>query len=139
MIKYFGKSIKNEKLKSVKLIEEKDSYGTQKFYLDVTYEYVDSEENRHEINFPKIELSIMTDRFPVLNNSFCSDRSCLIKDTIDIGFGELNLLRNSENIFATDRIVEYSCKEMTIEEIQEKLGYKVKIIDKKEKKTDEQF
>lgn len=88
------------------------------------------------INVNKNYLSkrtIMTDRLPVLNNFFYSDRSCLIKDTIDIGFGELNILRNSKNIFATDRIVEYSCKEMTIEEIQEKLGYKVKIVDKRGK------
>lgn len=133
MINYFGKSIKNEKLKSVKLIEEKDSYGAQKFYLDVTYEYADSEENRHELNIPKIELSIMTDRLPLLNYSFYSDRSYLLEDAIDIGFGELNILRNSENIFATDRIVEYNCKEMTIEEIQEKLGYRIKIIDKRGK------
>lgn len=133
MINYFGKSIKNEKLKSVKLIEEKNNRGAKKFYLDVTYEYMDSDENWHEINFPKIELFIATNRLPIVHNAFYSDPLCLPNDTIDIGFGELNILRNSENIFATDRIVEYSCKEMTIEEIQEKLGYKVKIIDKRGK------
>ena len=53
-------------------------------------------------------------------------------DTIDLGFGDLQLLRNSDNIYATDRIVEYFCKEMTLEEIQSKLGYKVKIVDKKD-------
>ena len=131
LINYFDQS-KDVKLKSVKLVEEEKQYGYRHFYLDVTYTYIDKEGNKHEINFPKIELPIRENVLPTINSEICSDRRLFTSNnTIDIGFGELNIRRDSENIYAKDRIVEYCYKEMTIEEIQSKLGYKIKIVDKK--------
>lgn len=48
--------------------------------------------------------------------------------TIDVGYGEQDVRPDFKYI---DRIVEYATKEMTIEEIENKLGHKVKIVNKK--------
>lgn len=46
----------------------------------------------------------------------------------NIGYGKINL---SENTIFEDKIVKYAEKEMTIEEIEKKLGHKVKIVGEK--------
>lgn len=133
MLANFPYKTERENLKSVKLVEEKDKFGCRKFYLDVTYTYIDDKGNKHEINFQKIELPIRENSLPLISSEISMDKRLFAQnDTIDLGFGDLQLLRNSDNIYATDRIVEYFCKEMTLEEIQSKLGYKVKIVDKKD-------
>lgn len=119
-------------LKSVKLVEEKNTLGMRDFYLDVTYTYFDEHRNKHEINYPKIRLAINETSLPTINQEISMDRKVYIpNETIDLGFGDLQILRDSNNIYATDQIVDYFCKEMTLEEIQSKLGHKVKIVDKK--------
>lgn len=51
--------------------------------------------------------------------------------TIDVGYGDVTLWDPSNSI--TDTIVKYaSPKEMTLEEIEEKLGHKVKIVGRKD-------
>lgn len=47
---------------------------------------------------------------------------------VNIGYGKINL---SENTIFEDKIVKYAEKEMTIEEVEKKLGHKVKIVGKK--------
>ena len=47
---------------------------------------------------------------------------------VNIGYGKINL---SENTTFKDKIVKYAEKEMTIEEIEKKLGHKVKIVGEK--------
>ena len=47
---------------------------------------------------------------------------------VNIGYGKINL---SENTIFEDKIVKYAEKEMTIEEIEKKLGHKVKIVGEK--------
>ena len=39
--------------------------------------------------------------------------------------------KNEDNVLAVDKIIKWKCHEMTIEEIEEKLGYKVKIVGEK--------
>lgn len=51
MLANFPYKTERENLKSVKLVEEKDKFGCRKFYLDVTYTYIDDKGNKHEINF----------------------------------------------------------------------------------------
>lgn len=51
--------------------------------------------------------------------------------TIDVGYGDVTLWDPSNSI--TDTIVKYaSPKEMTLEEIEEKLGHKVKIVSRED-------
>ena len=47
---------------------------------------------------------------------------------VNIGYGKINL---SGNTIFEDKIVKYAEKEMTIEEIEKKLGHKVKIVGEK--------
>lgn len=132
MIVKFPYNAERVNLKSVKLIEEENQFGMRDFCLDVTYTYFDEHKNKHEINYPKIKLAINETSLPIINQEICMDRNLHTNnETIDLGFGDLQLLRNSDNIYATDCVVDYFCKEMTLEEIQSKLGHKVKIVDKK--------
>lgn len=115
------------KLKSVKLIEEKLPHKCRRFYLEVTYTYSDKYMNEHEVIFHKVELPICENFLPTVSSNFLRSAS----ETIDLGFGDLPLQCNSDNIFATDHITKWYCKEMTIEEIESKLGHKIKIIGEK--------
>lgn len=119
---HFDAAAGSTKLKSVKLIEEKLPHKCRRFYLEVTYTYSDKYMNEHEVIFHKVELPICENLLP---------KVATISETIDLGFGDLPLQCNSDNIFATDHITKYYCKEMTIEEIESKLGHKIKIINKK--------
>ena len=47
---------------------------------------------------------------------------------VNIGYGKINL---SENTIFEDKIVKHAEKEMTIEQIEKKLGHKVKIVGEK--------
>lgn len=120
------------KLKSVKLIEEKLPHKCRRFYLEVTYTYSDKYMNEHEVIFHKVELPICENFLPTVSSNFFEVRKvATISETIDLGFGDLPLQCNSDNIFATDHITKWYCKEMTIEEIESKLGHKIKIIGEK--------
>lgn len=74
----------------------------------------------------------------------------LLKELTEMGY-DLNDTNNENNVYLylllyelTERVVttleiikhDNSSKEMTVEEIEKELGYKVKIVDKKEKKND---
>lgn len=121
----------NVKLKSVSLIEKKLD-GLWRFYLEVTYTYTDKYKNEHELTFHKVELPIRRNCLPMVNSNFCEVRKVATSsETIDLGFGDLPLQRNADNVYATDHITKYHCKEMTIEEIESKLGYKIKIVGEK--------
>lgn len=118
----FDAAAGSTKLKSVKLIEEKLPHKCRRFYLEVTYTYSDKYMNEREVIFHKVELPICENLLP---------KVATISETIDLGFGDLPLQCNSDNIFATDHITKYYCKEMTIEEIESKLDHKIKIINEK--------
>lgn len=51
-------------------------------------------------------------------------------ESIDVGYGDVNL---PSDYVLIDTIVKYEIKEMTLEEIEKELGYKVKIVGKEEK------
>ena len=111
-------------LKNIKLVENGGSY-----FLDVTYEY-ENKYGIYKLNIPKIHLPIMTNRIPAYVFEM-SPRSYQPYLTVDLGFGELDVMRDFETGF-THKITEIEKKthKMTVAEIEAALGYKVEIVSK---------
>jgi hypothetical protein len=118
-------SKKDEKveLKDVKLIKNK--YG---YCLDLTYRVEDDKEIR-EFNIPSLRLPIDENRFVIRNehseyyNNYFAD----------IGFGLRRMFGTDgcdRNPCYTIKTIETKTKEMTLDEIEKKLGHKVKIVNK---------
>lgn len=124
---FYNENFQNIKLKDASLNENINTDGTKQFYLSLTYIYQDNKKNIHKIDIPKINLSLENPSLNLLSSNYPK-----------IDFGDMNFVieKNEKGEILTDKIIKYHYEEMTIEEIQEKLGYKIKIVDKKEKKND---
>lgn len=120
-------NFQNIKLKNASINENIDKDGTKQFYLNLTYIYQDNKKNIHKINIPKINFLLENPSLNLLSSNY---------PKIDFGDMNFTIEKNEKGEFLTDKIIKYHYKEMTIEEIQEQLGYKIKIVDKKEKKND---
>ena len=113
------------KLKDLELLWDPDH---KEYYLKAKYEIEDDYRVTEHI-FPHIVLPITND-FMVIGG-----------DTLYCGFGALGLRSDKAYIPGTDgkiiesphiiRIIEEKTQEMTIEEIEKKLGYKIKIVGDK--------
>lgn len=109
-------------LTDVKL--KKDSRG--EYCLCVTYTTKDDHDNIHELVIDGVQLPIDKDpRYITIETEISAHPSSFI----DTGCGRVKLSVDAKFV---DRIVEYSTKEMTIEEIEKKLGHKIRIVNKKE-------
>lgn len=113
--------LKDAKLMDVKL--NKYDYG---YSLTLTYQGKDDKGNIHEKVFKHVPLPLLN--YPKDMSYYLSTDPNQSEMRIDFGFGSISLSLNTEII---DRIVEYATKEMTLEEIEKKLGYKVKIVTEK--------
>lgn len=116
-------------------------------FLYLVYQYMDKVGNRRELTIPRIKLPFRTDQIP----SICMDETlaplpmreyyyyvrlqdrqlpiCAMK-----GFSTSVDMTEVEDPYIMDRVIKYAVKEMTQEEIERKLGYKVKIVTDKEEK-----
>lgn len=117
--------INNCELMDVKINKSDNRY----YVLCLTYKYHDEYGNTHERVIDNVPLPL----YNHLDNIIIKETqaSGLFLDfckTINVGFGEQDV---SPDFTYIDRIVEYATKEMTIEEIENKLGHKVKIVNKK--------
>lgn len=52
-----------------------------------------------------------------------------VGDSIDVGYGDVDL---PSDYVLIDTIVKYGIKEMTLEEIEKELGYKVRVVNRKD-------
>lgn len=102
-----------------------------KVYLKLSYTY-EGEDGTHEVTFPKIDLGFYTEQIPSIENHLPS------YVRIDNCYGnsfELHDVKMPEYdfpIYSLDKLIKPAVKEMTLEEIEKKLGYPVKIVNKKE-------
>ena len=114
----------NEKLMDVKLVKENGNY-----FLDLTYQHED-DKAIYETNIPRVYLPLSEHGFEY----WSFDVGCHTnkEHAINLGFGELRLLKDKNGAVFTTAIVEEKTKEMTIEEIEKALGHKVKIVGEKE-------
>ena len=106
-------------------------------YLKLVYEYEDSY-GIHELTIPQVEfpfgnrlnLIYIYENNPALQR--LSVRLCTEGDVVNV------YLHNSKSydglVYYTDKIIKRKPKKMTIEEIEQKLGYKVEIVSSKKEK-----
>jgi hypothetical protein len=101
-----------------------------KIYLKLSYTYED--DGIHEVTFPKIDLGFYTEQIPSVENRLPSYAK------VDNCYGDSFYLRGVRMpeydcpIYSFDKLIKPAVKEMTIEEIEKKLGYPIKIVNKKE-------
>ena len=107
-------------LKDLQLHHDKNGY-----YLSAKYDIKDGE-NHYEMNIPRLELYIKG--YPDITVNGGSLRfgwadECLI----NLGFGDLPARKVNEAWYTYKTITE----ELTLDEIEKRLGYKIKIVNKK--------
>lgn len=122
--------IHNRKLKDATLTKVEKRYGTQ-YRLCLVYEEKDNLGNLHEITLEDVPLPLC-DCFTITEQ--CYEPDILSKTIINVGYGDVPAFKWDTRTKMTDTIVKYAPpKEMTLEEIEEKLGHKVKIVSGEEK------
>lgn len=117
---YHNENTKNTKLTDLSLGHD-SFYG---YYLSAKYR-VEDEHSVRELEIPVIRLDISPNYVAIRQEGLvCPEYEA------DIGFGYLSLARMPEMPYYTERILEEKTHEMTLDEIEKKLGYKVKIVNK---------
>ena len=114
-------------LKDVKLIKNKLNDSFYPYSLTVTYETKDEMGNIHELVIKNVGLPIYLKSNYISYKTEISN-NCIPERSVNIGYGKIDL---SENTIIEDKIIKYAEKEMTIEEIEKKLGHKIKIVGEK--------
>lgn len=95
------------------------------WYLDITY-IIESDLQVKEVRFPKV-------RFPIEHGILTETPNrglCVSPDMFLYvpGEGNLRIRETMEGYLYTERIISEKRKEMTLNEIEKALGYKVKIV-----------
>lgn len=128
----------NAELTSITPFKEDD-----RWYLKLIYKYED-ENGKHTVVIPKTSIPFSQRYLPVIKSSpsyneyllecpymDCRDSMMLYKSTCNLA-SERGV---KEPACYFDIITEYATKEMTLDEIEKELGYKVKIVNKKKGKN----
>lgn len=111
-----------------------------KYYAKLEYDYEDHIGNLHHVLIPKIESPFVTQNI-YIEQSWPSIDPLLREDPIlKVGSYEFRLKSlkcvpeaPDREVYIVDRIIKKAPpKEMTLSEIEEKLGYSVKIVSKKD-------
>lgn len=103
-----------------------------KVYLKLSYTY-EGDDGIHEVTFPKIDLGFYTEQIP--NVEKCSPWGSAPR--IGNYYGDSFTLRSAKipesetPVYFFDKLIRPAVKEMTLEEIEKKLGYPIKIVNKK--------
>ena len=104
------------------------------WYLKLVYKY-ENKMGKHTVVIPKASLPFPQYTLPNIGGTYytnhymvCSDTVTLYSSTCDIAIEQ----GVTEKSCYFDIITEYSTQEMTLDEIEKELGYKVKIINKEE-------
>ena len=121
-------------VKEARLYEESGQY-----YISAKYR-VETDHEVKEVVVPKIELPILKDVSKgisfrkEISEGWFGNPKCDVY--IDVGRGELTLRKDSilgypGSHYFIEKVIEEKKTEMTVEEIEEKLGYKIKIVGEK--------
>lgn len=106
-------------------------------YLKLVYEYEDKK-GTHELTFPRVQFPFSLNSPEVLFNDSPHPalRNVALALALHDDYAKICLYDTKSDdgmVYFTDKITKYKPQEMTLEEIEKKLGYKVKIVsDKKE-------
>ena len=110
----------NVKVDLVDLTLGRDGIG---YYLSPKYR-VETEKNVREIYIPKARLKVNLHCVGLELNTFTNNYNCNLIP------GGLELYADSEGHVYYDTVVEEKVYELSLEEIEKRLGYKVKIVSK---------
>lgn len=117
----------NTNVKLTELALHKDS---ERYYLSAKY-MVEDKHSIRELDLPKIKLNVVPGHVAIkqMNDG---PYGCV---EADLGFGYLPLAPSGRNnAYFTETVLEEKVHEMTLDEIEKKLGYKVKIVSEKRSK-----
>lgn len=113
------------KVKMKDLSLHKDSCG---YYLTASYD-IDDRESTRLLELHKIRLGV-NERAVVMK----TENSCDLwsRPQVDIGFGFLDMNHDGtrDQVYFTETVIKEKVQEMTLDEIEKKLGHKVKIVNK---------
>ena len=106
--------------------------------LKLTYTY-EKEDGVYRIIIPNVSPMIPTDYVHKIVCNECSyDKPAAYMDVdgvnLPIHDGSIPEFDNINHVYLAEKLVSRKVREMTLEEIEERLGYKVKIINKGEEK-----
>lgn len=128
-------NLKAENVKLVYATAYQDKNGT--WYMELQYEYED-ESGVHRRYYPKVEFPFFCGKLPP--EEFSSDRFGRDELTIGLFTNEVAVFRGNfwnrhsghlmRDVCVVDNLVKPTVHEMTIEEIEKELGYKIKIVNK---------
>lgn len=110
------------KLKDLTLVKEDGLY-----FLNAVYT-VETGNRIEEHRLPRVSLPISTDRFAINYGGYPSIACKNFQ--AEIGFGYTTLGSNPDGHHYIVEHIKTKTKEMTLEEIEKKLGHKVKIVNK---------
>lgn len=130
---------KNERLIGIRPYQT----STGNWHLELTYAYEDKK-GEHRVIFPDVQCPFPTQAVPFPNTTLqtvglylrSSRFSIPGLEEIPLNMGSCQLAQErgiTEPAYAFDIITNYFTHDMTIEEIEKELGYKVKIISKETK------
>lgn len=107
-----------------------------RWYFKLIYKYED-DRGKHTVGIPKAATPFSQIRVPYVNFKRsepyieCNDLMFLYDSTFELA-AEKGVKHNGCYF---DIITEYAAKEMTLDEIEKELGYKVKIVNKEDKEN----
>lgn len=126
---------KNERLIGIRPYQT----STGDWHLELTYGYEDKK-GEHRVIFPDVQCPFPTQAVPFTDTAPRSRGFCGFSipglEHIPLNKGSCRLAQergNTEPAYAFDIITNYFTRDMTIEEIEQELGYKVNIVSKEEK------
>ena len=116
--------LESQKVEDINISFNKD---INSYVINISYRHTDREGNVDIISIRDLPITIYP--HPIVNRKF----SCYGCETsINLGFGNLDFSEITRITSEEFRRIHTVTKEMTIEEIEEKLGYKIKIVNNKE-------
>lgn len=116
----FGKRYLTQ-LESINIYQEEHD-GVLEYFLETSH-IIANESGKYRITVPKILLPVELLDFLII---CINDRDLYI----NFGLGNMKLLEK-DGYFVKNEVIEEKVHEMTLEEIEERIGYKIKIVDKK--------
>ena len=129
-------TIKNENLVAARAYT--DDYGA--WFMELSYKYED-EKGLHERYYPKVEFPFSCGALP--EDVVSVDRYGRSKNMIILRNSEVTTFKGTfhnpangqiiKDVYVIDNLIKPAVREMTVEEIEKELGYKVKVIGKEKK------
>ena len=113
-----------------KIVDDKSNDSNKAKKIVVTYE----EERKNGLYRRIVSIPIIFSDYapPFISTTISRDFSPLNNEaSVNLGFGSMKILSANE-IEVKDILIKERVEELTIEDIEKQLGYKIKIVDKKE-------